>query len=104
MFCLIVLFSIYKCSIIRFYYIVLLFGLAINLQTEGRKKLLLNVKKVTEQKLELGGKNRFLITNDKVGKTVVLYNHINNYFCKAWSIDDYFIVYHLGQAIDYDKN
>lgn len=37
-----------------------------------------------------------MVTNDKVIEDVVLYHHVNNGFCKSWSIDgdfDQFIVY-----------
>lgn len=66
-----------------FHYTVLLFGLAVNLWIKAGKKLLFDGKEVTKQELELRDENCSSITDDKVKKAIVLYNHVGNYLHKA---------------------
>ena len=70
-------------------------------------ELSLNVKEVVKQGPELRHKNRSVVTNDGVWKTIILYNHVNNHFRQFWSINgdfDWFVIYHLGQTVDNDWN
>lgn len=60
-----------------------------------------------KQGWELEAKNQSLVTNDKVGKIIILQQHIDNYFCKAWNINGNFnwlIMHYFYQAIEDDKN
>lgn len=57
---------------------------------EGGGELLLNAKEIIEQGPKLGVENRLLVADNRVGKTVVLYYHIDNYLCKAQNIDSNF--------------
>ena len=47
----------------------------------------LDVEKVAEQKPELGCKNRFAVTDDRVREAVILHHHIDNYFRQFSSVD-----------------
>ena len=69
---------------------VLLFGLAISLWMEGGRKPSFDAKKETERGPKLGGENCPLITDDRVGKTVIPHHYVDNCLREAWSINSDF--------------
>lgn len=58
------------------------FCLTVCLRIKYGRKLSLKAKEVREQKPEFGYKNRFLVTNNRDEKSILLYYLINNYLCK----------------------
>ena len=80
-------FKVDKGSKIFLYCTFLLFRLPICLRVEYSGELFLDAKKVTEQKPELGRKNRSAVTDDRVRETMISYHHVNNFFCQSWSIN-----------------
>lgn len=68
---------------------------------------MLDAQEVTKQGPKLEVENRLPVADDGVGKIVMLHQHVDNDFCKAWSIDgdfNWLVMYHLSQAIDKNKN
>ena len=70
---------IYKEIKVFFYHIILFIWLAVYLRLEYSEKFFFVAKKETKQELELEIKNRCAITNNKVEKTMVLHNYIDNH-------------------------
>lgn len=48
---------------------------------ECSAELSLDAEEIAEQVLELGHKNRSVVTNDGVREAIMSYYHVNNYFC-----------------------
>lgn len=104
---LVILLFIYKETKVYLYHILLFFCLTVYLKIKCGKKLLFDVKKATKQEPELRCKNRSAITNNRIGETIILYYHIDNYVCKSWSTNNNFnwlVVYYFGLTIDNNEN
>lgn len=99
--------SIYKEIKVNLHYTIFLFYLVIYLRVKYSEKLFLDDKKVIKQEPEHGCKNCSTITDNGVGKTVLLHYHINNHFCKFWNIDvdfNWLVIYYFGEVVNNDKN
>ena len=97
----------YKNTKVSFYCAILSFRLPIRLKVERNGELLLYAEEVIEQGPEFGHENRSAVIDDRVRKAMILHHHVDYYFCQFWSIDsdfNWFVMYHLDQTVNNNKN
>ena len=75
---------------ICFYYTVFFFRLPICLSVKRDEKLFFDTKKIVKQKPKLRYKICSIIIDNRVWEDVLLYYHVDDYFCKSWSINGNF--------------
>lgn len=65
---------------------------------KDNRELLLNAKEIIKQDAKLGDENCLVVADNRVEKIVILYHHVDNYFCKAQSINfelNWLVIYYF---------